>query len=468
MTHSLKVGQVARKIGATVLWHCEQEDEVARACRRFGGANDHDKSEQAPPVDVWALEAAGMAHDLGHPPFGHIAEQALQQLLGDDPNKVHGKGPHRASLVAPEIPGGYHLPDSFEGNAQSFRVVTRLSFGRYAADESSEVGLNLSKATLSAMQKYPWLHSRRPTGVDAVKMKWGAYNSEQDLLEWAMEGVNTEPRIRVDGRHEYRTVEAQAMDWADDITYAVHDLEDFYRAGLIPVDELASSMHSRAAISFWRYCKEKLEKNASVMAAMEHADFDLDTAFKSTQGFLFQAQGATNPGRTGRANLRKWAAGTIDGWTDPSVLKVAPATGAIELDPAVVVQVEILKQLTWFFVIDRPALASAQLGQQRLIRELFVWLSSWVDSAYEGPELPIKNSDRKNYVIGGLPDRLIDYLDISWWQGPDEGGYADERKKIARAVVDYIVSLTETQAIELHSRLAGISVRSTLEGWFAV
>lgn len=226
LTHSLKVAQVARKIGATIRFHCDQHDKVAKACRKFGGASKGDRRREISPVDVWTLEAAGMAHDLGHPPFGHIAEQALQQLLSDDPNALRNKGRDRASLVDPEIPEGYHLPDSFEGNAQSFRVVTRLSFGRYAKELHDEVGLNLSKATLSAMQKYPWLHAQRPPGIDAVKMKWGAYNSERVLLEWAMKGVNPKDgRPRTDGGREYRTVEAQAMDWADDITYAIHDLE---------------------------------------------------------------------------------------------------------------------------------------------------------------------------------------------------------------------------------------------------
>jgi dGTPase len=161
-----------------------------------------------------------------------------------------------------------------------------------------------------------------------------------------------------------------------------------------------------------------------------------------------------------------WAAAAIDDWTGPSTLQVDSESGVLKISTEALLRVEILKNLTWYFVIDRPALGSAQRGQERLIRELFTWLVSWVEASYTGA--PTGNSERDNYAEGGLPARLVDYLDIAFRQKPADGGYREERKSTARAVVDYIVSLTEGQTVDLHARLGGTSVESMLDGWFAV
>lgn len=253
LTHSLKVGQVGRKIASNVLLLCRLDGDIDNACRSFGGASASDS--QMPPVDGWVLEAAGMAHDLGHPPFGHIAEAALQEILSPVQNerKVEGGLADKIALY-PEVPDGFHLPDSFEGNAQTFRILTRLSFRSPERSASTEAGMNLTRATLSAVSKYPWQRSVRPRTVPMRKMKWGAYDSERDLLSWCMDGINgdgnVEERMRPDGRTiEYRSIEAQVMDWADDITYAIHDVEDFYRASLIPLEDLRGG--TATADSFW-------------------------------------------------------------------------------------------------------------------------------------------------------------------------------------------------------------------------
>jgi dGTPase len=134
------------------------------------------------------VEAACLAHDLGHPPFGHLGEEVLDELMRSD----------RGSD-----------PEGFEGNAQTFRVLTKLAL-RF--DECH--GLDLTRATLSSCLKYPWI---RDTADPKKKRKCGAYQSEREDLEFARLGCDS----------EFKTAEAELMDWADDIAYSVHDLEDF-------------------------------------------------------------------------------------------------------------------------------------------------------------------------------------------------------------------------------------------------
>jgi dGTPase len=153
LTHSLEVAQVARDLS-----------------RALGSQPD-------------IAETAALAHDLGHPPFGHNGEQALHELA--DPC------------------GG------FEGNAQTLRLLTRLEAKTLDASGAS-VGLNLTRATLDACTKYPW--PRTPGS-----RKFGVYADDLPVFTWLRMGAP-------DGPH--RCVEAQIMDLADDVAYSVHDVED--------------------------------------------------------------------------------------------------------------------------------------------------------------------------------------------------------------------------------------------------
>jgi len=186
LTHSFKVAQVARRLAERLKG---EEADVELVDR----------------LDVDAAEAAALGHDLGHPPFGHLAEEILADAMRNA--------------------GG------FEGNAQSFRIVCRL-----AMRDPEHPGLNLTPATLNGMLKYPWLAGEHPT--DPNSTKFGAYWSDrEDFL--AAQGKSSV-------RPGQRTLEAELMDWSDDITYAVHDLEDFYRVGLVPLERLRTNGDERA------------------------------------------------------------------------------------------------------------------------------------------------------------------------------------------------------------------------------
>jgi dGTPase len=139
--------------------------------------------------------------------------------------------------------------------------------------------------------------------------------------------------------------------------------------------------------------------------------------------------------------------------------------GVIVADDEYLAVVELLKQLTWYYVIDQPSLEAVQRGQARLIRSLYGNLIEWVEEAWRGPGESSRGHRRE------LPARLLEFLDTAFLYDlapTDEYSRHSDNKRISRAVIDYIVSLTEGQAIALNARLTGHSAGSILENWLYI
>lgn len=162
-------------------------------------------------ADPYVVETACLSHDLGHPPYGHNGERALAE-------------------VASSIGG-------FEGNAQTFRILTRLE-PKVVGEHGRHAGLNLTRATLDAVIKYPWGRGEGPLrGDGSPTTKFNVYRDDLLVYEW------------VRGARGYqKSVEAQLMDLADDIAYSTHDVEDGLVRGLIDVKSLCEPSQQRRVI----------------------------------------------------------------------------------------------------------------------------------------------------------------------------------------------------------------------------
>lgn len=195
LTHTLEVAQIARELGASL------------GC------------------DADLVEVAGLVHDLGHPPYGHNGEDALDAITTDI--------------------GG------FEGNAQTLRVLTRLE-AKVLDAQGRSVGLNLTRASLDAGCKYPW-----PRRIG--ERKFGFYADDAAMFDW----------LRVGAPGERTCLEEQVMDWSDDVAYSVHDVEDAVHAGLIDPQALLSAQEQEVIVGIAQARYRPESDTAALQAAIQ-------------------------------------------------------------------------------------------------------------------------------------------------------------------------------------------------------
>jgi dGTPase len=351
--------------------------ECAQVGRELGGALGCDPD---------LVDAACLAHDLGHPPFGHNGEIALA-LLAD--------------------PSGELACGGFEGNAQSLRLLTRLE------PKVPGAGLNLTRATLDAALKYPVL------GAGAGK--YGAYESDKAIFDWIRSGSP-------DGR---RCLEAQVMDWADDVAYSVHDLEDGLHAGLFTLKDLKNSAERSYVTPVARtYCAPawdvepgELEEVFAQFVALPCWDFTFDggpaslAAVKNLTSelvgrFCVAAERATLTAvgsAAGDVSLSRYGADLV-----------VPRRQLLEC--------ALLKAVSAHYVFLRESAQPGKARERELIAELAL------------------------AVFAGAPDTLDPVMRPAWLAALSEA----ERRRV---VIDQVASLTDTSAIVWHSRLVTPSGR---------
>ncbi|WP_158647510.1 deoxyguanosinetriphosphate triphosphohydrolase family protein [Actinoplanes sp. ATCC 53533] len=391
LTHSIKVGQVGRRIADQL---ASRTDEAVIAA---GGGLDAD-----------VVEAACLAHDVGHPPFGHAGEQALDVYAREQMD----------------------LPNGFEGNAQSFRVLSRLE-SRF----QHHPGLNLTAATLAAVIKYPWLRDEDP---DSVKWrKFNAYESDKLTFDNVRAAVPVAP--------EAQTLEASIMDTADDITYALHDLEDFYCAGSFPRNQIVAVLgdflgarrnttaHVPVAEDFHEL--EALDLRLKRDFPSRHRDGHLALAAEKVLVLIeYTMLRHFNGSRTAYTMIRSAFAARTDSYVRGIT---AGPNGPHEAVTARLRddhwhEVQVLKWLTRKFVIARAELALSQLGQTRVLRDTVARLLEWSE-----------RDPRR------LPRTLYEYRE----------GMPDSPTSGRRAILDYVSSLTDAQLLTLSRTLAGSGER---------
>lgn len=401
MTHSLKVGQVARRLAEYIKQKCSDE-ELASA----GG------------LDPDVAETAGLCHDIGHPPFGHAAEEELQIQLENT---------------------GIDEFDGFEGNAQSFRIVTKTS-----RRDHHTPGLDLTAASLAGVLKYPW--ARAAKNVSKKNKKFGFYQDEASEFKHA--------RAFLPKGDERQSLEASVMDWADDVSYAVHDIEDAFRARLIPLDRLYRDDLEKERFIAWTVAHEirravnKKESAADKKMAHAEATRRSDTVAKSTADILTQLADLPYAPRQAFDNsnedigrLHRYSSTLLKrylnvGQEGINVCFSNKDDSRLFIPEWMRSQVSILKSLMVYYVYESPALVAQQVGQRLLIAELFRRL-------YEATA-PDKRSS------GLIPPPFQSELKPLH----QEEGSALKRGR-ARLAIDVITSLTEQQALDYYKRLSG-------------
>ncbi|HEX6075663.1 MAG TPA: deoxyguanosinetriphosphate triphosphohydrolase [Micromonosporaceae bacterium] len=350
LTHSLEVAQVAREMGA-----------------RLG-------------CDADVVDTAGLAHDLGHPPFGHNGEDVLDRLAADC--------------------GG------FEGNAQTLRVLTRLE-AKVDRPDGDSAGLNLTRAILDACCKYPW---PRREG----RRKFGVYPDDAPVFHW----------LRDKAPSEVRCIEAQVMDWADDVAYSVHDVEDGVYAGHIRLTRLDEPEEREALAD--QVSRVYSDENPSDLLGLldellaepllspvrgydgsHRAQVALKHAASVLIGrFVTDAVSATRT-RYGPEPLTRYAADLV----------VSRETRA---------KCALLKGVALRYVMLRPGAAARYAYQQEILYELVHRLTL------------------------SAPEALDPQFRVTWHAATDDAARL-------RVVIDQVASLTDVSASVWHRRLTGIT-----------
>lgn len=389
LTHTMKVAQLGLRITQNIL---EEQPEEAE----FHAVN----------ADV--VEAACLAHDLGHPPFGHMGEYVLNSLVLGEPINGH-------------VPNWVADKDGFEGNAQSFRVVTKL-----AVRFSDKDGLDLTRATLGAVIKYPW--HRDPT-IASQTSKWGYYTDDADDFNFARSGFP----------HKEKTAEAEIMDWADDIAYSVHDLEDFHRCGAIPWARIFPIEPDRAAEDLDKMIQHAIDKwydhPEDAEGRLRRAHERLAKIFRTLgSNLILETYRGT---REQRQRIRLLTSHLIGRFLPAmrlsSRVEYEKNNVAVKIDAKLSDEVRLLKQIARDYIISSSALAGQQKGQKRILQDLFC-------DIYEDI-----SSDKRTY----LPNRFHHFC---------ESGASP-----VRATADCIASLTENEAYALHARFNGYAAGSVLD-----
>ena len=346
LTHTLEVAQLAREMGA------------ALGC------------------DPDLVDVAGLAHDLGHPPFGHNGERELNR-------------------IADSIGG-------FEGNAQTLRVLTRLEAKVINPATGRSAGLDLTRASLDAACKYPW-----PRRDDTEK--FGYYADDAEVFHWLREGAP-----------EGRTcLEEQVMDWADDVAYSVHDVEDALHAGHVSLEMFTSATERENIMDIAHRKYLPLVDPAELSAALDrlltlecwptsydgtHRDLAGLKEFTSQLigRFCQAAEEATRAAYPGYP-LTRYAA----------TLVVPDGTRA---------EVAVMKAVTVLYVMRRAGAQEAYAGQRALLAELV--------------DVLMRDEGRE----------------LESWIAPEYAAAADDGGRL-RVVIDQVASLTDGSAVEWHARL---------------
>lgn len=354
LTHSLEVAQIGRGIAVEL------------------GA------------DADLVDTAGLAHDIGHPPFGHNGEDALAALAADC--------------------GG------FEANAQTLRILTRLE-PKILADEHASAGLNLTRACLDATVKYPWAYGDAAVAADG---KFGAYDDDLEVFGWIREGASA----------RRRSFEAQIMDWADDVAYSVHDVEDGVLAGRIDLRLLADRAE-RATVAELA-AKHFSASSAATLSAVAAELLDIPA-------IAALVESGHEAGVGEQINLKRLTSELVGRFASAATMATRERFGPgplgrygaeLVLPERIAAEVALLKALALRYVMSDARRLAIQQSQRELLSEL------------------------AGKILHRAPESLDPVFRASWEAAADDAARL-------RVLTDQLASLTDAQARSWHAWYTG-------------
>ena len=372
--HSFALRRLAAKTQVAVPWlddfprtRLSHSLECAQVGRELGWALGADPD---------LMEGACLAHDIGHPPFGHNGEDAL-------------------NAVSQECGG-------FEGNAQSFRLLVRLE--AKTVDESGlSVGLNLTRASLDAATKYPW-----PRAVN--NRKFGVYDDDQEIFDW----------VRIGAPKGRQSMEAQIMDWSDDVAYSVHDLEDALVTGHVMLQNLSADLPQLFQVAQGTYMSDMTEVEAQAALAELQALSCWPINYDGSHRHLARLKDLASQ-LVGRFALAAESA-TRDQYGDGPLTRY---NANLVVPRAQRIEVAILKSIATYYVINAASSQERYADQQIIIKELV------------------------EMVLAQAPASLESFFLDDW-------DLATNHAERLRVVVDQVAVLTDPGAYALHAKLKSL------------
>lgn len=410
LTHSLEVAQVAKGLAL-----------------KF---NHSDPFLKDHPIDLDLMEFAGLAHDLGHPPFGHNGEEALDECM--------------------------RLAGGFEGNAQTLRILSRLekkidvTAGAGLGATDRRVGLNLSYRTLAAILKYD--HSI-PTERGEGKPEKGYYASEAGLVQRIRDAI-----IPYEKSARLKTIECEIMDIADDIAYSTYDLEDALKAQFIsPLDMISGDQKLLEQVA--KRCNDGFAKREYNLKITSSEVQRVLVSIVQSQGFFDTKDLKTSDGPLGpellskvvsklhnnstriqssgyeRTQLTSHLVGRFISGVEFSLDEKNPCLSGVAIKPETLWEIEVLKNFTFEKLIMSPRLRLLRYRGMEIVRRIFAALA-----------------DEKSRGFQLLPDDCRDLYEST-----------SDPVMRKRVICDFIAGMTDQYASEYFARLSSENPRTVFK-----
>ncbi len=386
LTHSVEVAQIARAIAHNLI----VEQPLLDHCL-------------APEL----AEAAALAHDLGHPPFGHAGEETLDACMREVSRQSHLKG---NSVLR------------FEGNAQTFHILV-------SAEPKSPAypGLNLTRATLAGVLKYPY---EQAIGYDKF-----IFSSDLPVARWVLAGGGAILKAgkSTQSRRPKTSIVCQILDWADDCAYSVHDVEDALQAQFLRAGDLEDARFARRVYSHYEETRE--EEAVPKLTFLEVRERLLDLSRR----IRFPEQGDERAYR--KSAMRNILNDLIISVSVESCGGCRRSDFSWNLavpDEARVLSV-LCKSVIWEAVITDPRVAAMSTKGREILRDLFHLLLE---------EVCVKKSSS---------------LFPRYYRPTIEECFEGGHKEAARAICNFLALLTDMDALRLHALLRGSKASSIFD-----